>query len=122
MAAPEGQIRVSLPGGGGYPIRIGFGNLSGLGSVMREGGIQGEIFLVSDRAVWDLHGGALRQALADGGYALLDTFVTEPGEASKSLETWGAALDRLVAQEDGTARFSVFGVHVWNLPQESSRI
>jgi len=104
MSAAESQVHVSLPGGGGYPIRIGSGCLAGLGAAMREQGIAGEVFLVSDRAVWDLHGGALRQALLGAGYALLDTFLVDPGEASKSLENWRAALDRLVAQEDGTSR------------------
>jgi len=104
MKAVEDKIRVTLPGGEGYPILIGCGNLSGLGTAMREQGIQGEIFLVSDRAVWDLHGKPVEQALAGAGYSLLDTFLIDPGETSKSLETWRTALDRLVALEDGSSR------------------
>jgi 3-dehydroquinate synthase len=104
MQATVDKIRVTLPGGEGYPILIGCGNLSGLGAVMREQGIQGDVFLVSDRAVWDLHGERVEQALAGAGYTLADTFLSDPGEVSKSLENWRAALDRLVDREDGSSR------------------
>jgi 3-dehydroquinate synthase len=104
MSAQEERIRVTLPDGGGYPIRIGGGNLSGLGEALREQGVTGDVFLVSDRAVWGLHGGQVESALASSGYAVADTFLVHPGESSKSLENWRAALDRLVEREDGSSR------------------
>lgn len=104
MAVSEERVQVALPHGVGYPIRIGAGTLAGLGDALREQGLEGDVFLLSDRAVWGLYGDRVEASLAGAGYRTADLFLLEPGEASKSLENWRGALDRLVALEDGTSR------------------
>ena len=104
MKAYEEEIRVRLAQGGDYPILIGHGNLPFLGEVLRESGTQGDVFVVSDRKVWELHGARFAEVLEAAGYAVLDTFLIDPGEASKSLDNWRGALDRLVRLEDGAVR------------------
>ena len=98
------QIHVTLPHGSGYPIWIDWGCLPGLGDLLRQHGIRGEVFLLSDRTVWSLYGRQVEEALQGSGCALLDHFLLEEGEESKSIENWRAVLDRLVALEDGTSR------------------
>jgi len=105
------SVHVSLPHGGGYPILIEWGCLDRLGSLFREHSIEGEVFLLSDRTVWGLYGDALERGLEASGYRILERLILDPGEESKSLANWMAALDRLVALEDGTAR-SVFVVNL----------
>ena len=60
---------------------------------------------------WGLYGDALEAGLEASGYRILERLILEPGEESKNLANWMAALDRLVALEDGTAR-SVFVVNL----------
>jgi len=103
MPVREEQVHVDLPSGG-YPIRIGSGTLAGLGAALREQGLQGDVFLVSDRGVWGLYGDRVEASLTQAGYPAPDLFLVEPGEQSKSLENWRAALDRLVGREDGSSR------------------
>jgi 3-dehydroquinate synthase len=105
------SVHVSLPHGGGYPILIEWGCIDRLGSLLRRHSIEGEAFLLSDRTVWGLYGDALEAGLEASGYRILERLVLDPGEESKSLENWTAALDRLVALEDGTAH-SVFLVNL----------
>ncbi|MEW6443836.1 MAG: 3-dehydroquinate synthase [bacterium] len=97
-------LSVRLPGGGGYRVRIEWGSLSRLGAVLRDESIEGEIFLLSDRTVWALYAKQVEGALQDAGYELLERFLLNEGEESKSLENWRAVLDRLAAVEDGTRR------------------
>ncbi|MGW8320429.1 MAG: 3-dehydroquinate synthase [Thermodesulfobacteriota bacterium] len=105
------SVHVSLPHGGGYPILIEWGCIDRFGSLLRRYSIEGEAFLLSDKTVWELYGAALEAGLEASGYRVLERLVLEPGEGSKSLEHWTAALDRLVALEDGTAH-SVFLVNL----------
>lgn len=98
------KVQVSLPQGGGYPILIEWGCLNRLGVLLRPNAIEGEVFLLSDTKVWGLYGEALEEGLEASGYRILDRLILEPGEESKSLANWTAALDRLVSLEDGTAR------------------
>ena len=104
MKEEQAKVYVSLPHGGGYPILIEWGCLDRLGALFRQHAIEGEAFLLSDRTVWGLYGEALVGGLEGSGYRILDRLILEPGEESKSLANWTAALDRLVALEDGTAR------------------
>ena len=104
MAVREERVQVLLPYGGGYPIRIGSGTLAGLGDALREQGLEGDVFLVSDRRVWALYGSRAEASLAGAGYRMADLFLLEPGETSKTLENWRAALDRLAELEDGASR------------------
>jgi 3-dehydroquinate synthase len=111
MEADPTTVYVSLPHGGGYPILIEWGCLGRLGSLFRRHNIQGEAFVMSDRTVWGLYGGALEEGLGSSGYRILERFILEPGEQSKSLANWAAGLDRLVALEDGTTR-SIFLINL----------
>jgi 3-dehydroquinate synthase len=111
MQNDQSSVYVALPQGGGYPILIEWGCLDRLGSLFREHSIEGEVFLLSDRTVWGLYGDALERGLEASGYRILERLILDPGEESKSLANWMAALDRLVALEDGTAR-SVFVVNL----------
>ncbi len=111
MQNDQSSVYVALPQGGGYPILIEWGCLDRLGSLFREHSIEGEVFLLSDRTVWGLYGDALERGLEASGYRILERLILDPGEESKSLANWMAALDRLVALEDGTAR-SVFLVNL----------
>jgi len=78
--------------------------LSRIGDLLKQQGMEGEVFLLSDREVWQRYGKTLQEALEKAGYSVLETYLTEPGEESKSLETWQGAIDRLVALEDGAVR------------------
>ncbi len=111
MNAENETVLVSLPHGGGYPILIGWGCIRGLGSLLRRHSIEGEAFLLSDRTVWELYGDALEAGMEASGYRILERFLLAPGEESKSLTNWMAALDRLVELEDGTSR-SIFLVNL----------
>lgn len=104
MKNDESSVYVALPQGGGYPILIEWGCLDRLGSLFREHSIEGEVFLLSDRTVWGLYGEALEGGLEASGYRILEKLILDPGEESKSLTNWAAAIDRLVALEDGTVR------------------
>ena len=104
MERDHGSVYVALPHGGGYPILIDWGCLPRLGSLLRQHSIEGEAFLLSDKTVWGLYGETLERGLEASGYSILERFLLDPGEASKSLANWTAALDRLVALEDGTVR------------------
>ncbi len=111
MENDQTSVHVSLPHGGGYPILIEWGCIDRLGSLLRRESIEGEVFLLSDRKVWGLYGDALEAGMEASGYRILEKLILEPGEESKSLANWMAALDRLVALEDGTAR-SLFLVNL----------
>ena len=104
MKSFEERIEVSLPHGKSYPILIGTGCLERMGALLREHSVQGEVFLLSDKTVWKLYGQRLQHGLNDAGIPLLERFLIDPGEQSKSLETWGAVLDRMVSLEDGSVR------------------
>jgi 3-dehydroquinate synthase len=104
MPDDEVTVRVSFPHGGGYPILIESGCLSRLGSLLRHHAVEGEAFLLSDTTVWGIYGETIEGGLGASGTRILERFLLEPGEQSKTLENWRAAIDRLVALEDGTVR------------------
>ncbi len=105
------SVHVSLPHGGGYPIVIEWGCLERLGDLFRRRSIEGGAFVLSDRTVWGLYGGAVERSLTAAGYGILERLILEPGEGSKDLATWRTALDRLVSLEDGATR-SIFLMNV----------
>lgn len=104
MGKDDTIVHVSLPHGDGYPILLEWGCLDRVGNLFRRHSVEGEAFLLSDKTVWALYGEMLERGLEASGYALLDRLLLEPGEPSKSLRNWMAALDQLVALEDGTVR------------------
>ena len=98
------SIEVSLPNGKGYEILLAWDCLADIGDLLRKHGIEGEIFLLSDGKVWQLYEEPFSKGLKSSGYNIIDRFLIDPGEESKSLDSWRKALDRLVAIEDGTSR------------------
>ena len=96
MATVRGT-RVTLPGGGEYRVRVGFGLLDGIGAVLREalGDSGSEALVVTDSNVGRRHGARAEKALARGGWK--PTRITiAAGERHKTLATvakiWEAAL------------------------------
>lgn len=104
MQGVEEKIEVALPHGKSYPILIGTGCVERVGAHLREHSVEGEVFLLSDETVWKLYGERLQAGLNDSGYHLVESFLLDPGEESKTLENWRAALDRMVDMEDGAVR------------------
>ncbi len=95
-------LYVKLPHGGGYALLIGWDCLSRAGDFLRQYSLEGEVFVLSDKKVWDLYGKAFSDGLSASEYGIIDTLLIEPGEESKTLDNWRAALDRLVSLEDGS--------------------
>ena len=100
----QDRIEVNLPGGQRYPILIAAGSLQKAGSLMRENGVTGEAFVLSDSNVWGLYGEKLAAALRAASCPVLDTWLIPPGEENKSLDHWRAVIDRLAALDDGSTR------------------
>ncbi len=97
-------LYVKLPHGGDYAIQIGWDSLSGLGEALRQYSMEGDVFVLSDKRVWDLYGKAFEEGLRALEYGIIDTMLIAPGEESKTLDNWRIALDRLVSLEDGSTR------------------
>ncbi|MDY6893177.1 MAG: 3-dehydroquinate synthase [Chloroflexota bacterium] len=69
-----------------YPVFVGWGFLEQLGERMRDAGLQGSAYVVSDSQVFPLYGDAVRSILEKAGFAV-DSMVVPQGEQSKSFET-----------------------------------
>jgi len=76
---------------------IGEGTLGELGSRMRELGLAGRAFVISDERVYPLYGEAVRQSLQQAGFDSA-AYQLPCGEASKSLSTTWVLYDWLVEQ------------------------
>jgi 3-dehydroquinate synthase len=84
-----------------YPIFIGDGLFSRLGSLLRDRGLPKRVALVSDTSVFALHGPALRDALAAAGFAVAVEAVFPAGEEHKTRETKAWIEDRLLETKLG---------------------
>ncbi|HZP26354.1 MAG TPA: 3-dehydroquinate synthase [Dehalococcoidia bacterium] len=80
-----------------YPVYVGWGELSSLGQRLREVGLRGRAFLISDNNVWPRHGAAASAALQEAGFET-PSYLVLAGEASKSMETAAGFFDWLVGQ------------------------
>ncbi len=84
-----------------YPVVVGMGVLETLPRHLEALGVRGNLWLVSDSAVFPHYGAALEARLRDAGYQV-QSYVVPSGEASKSPEqlwnlyTWmiGAGVER----------------------------
>lgn len=83
-----------------YDVLIGNGLLAKAAEYIRRVSRGKSVCIVSDQTVWALYGQALEAALTDAGYRCV-SFTFQPGEHSKSLETYAALLDHLAQQEIG---------------------
>lgn len=98
------RLHVGMPDGTGYEVRIGPGALDRVGDYLDQQGIEAgsQLVLVSDANVAPLYGVALRDALEEAGYAVMD-LVVPAGEKSKSLacasELWSALAERGIERD-----------------------
>ncbi len=82
---------------GSYPVYVEWDALDRLGERMREAGLSGRAFLVSDAAVLPLHGERALASLRRSGLEAR-AYAFPPGEASKTLETANAIYDWLIQE------------------------
>ena len=94
-ATPEGSATMVRTAGGDYPVIVGWGLLSGIGDRLREAGIGGHAYIVSDEAVFHHHGETVEKAIAGADIAS-HVCTVPPGEATKSLRTTSDIYDWLV--------------------------
>jgi shikimate kinase / 3-dehydroquinate synthase len=88
------RLTVSLPSTA-YDVVIGDGLLRRAGALLASRVPQKRAVIVTDPVVAELHLAALREGLAETGFATSE-IVVSPGEASKSLETYVDLLDELL--------------------------
>ncbi len=87
-------FKVAFPSGS-YNIWFGKGFLHRAGDILRRGGIDGTIAIVSNRNVFRIHGEALLQSLESAGFAV--RVITIPdGEEYKTLRTVRHLYDRFL--------------------------
>lgn len=68
-----------------YTVLLEWNAIDQLGTIFRESGIAGNIYIISDRNVFARHGKRIRRAL--NGFQVY-TYLAPPGETSKSLVQW----------------------------------
>lgn len=78
-----------------YEVVIEGGALSGVAKAVQGG--PRTVCLVSDRTVYGLYGEVAEERLREEGHRAV-RFIVEPGEESKSLETYGALLGHLAKE------------------------
>ena len=79
-----------------YPVVVGWGALDRLGELLREAGLEGAAYVVSDSEVLPRHGDRALLSLREAGFEA-DAFAIPAGEANKTLETAATVYDWLVA-------------------------
>jgi 3-dehydroquinate synthase len=94
-AIPQGSATMVHTAGGDYAVLVGWGLLSGIGQRLRESGIDGHAYVISDEAVFHHHGQEIERSLA-AAEVRADVYIVPPGEATKSLETASEIYDWLV--------------------------
>lgn len=82
MTTPELTITTATAS---YPVIVGAGILSSLPTRLRESGLRGTAWIISDSAVFPHYGAAVESSLRDAGYAV-QSYVVPSGEESKSQE------------------------------------
>ncbi|HTI01184.1 MAG TPA: 3-dehydroquinate synthase [Acidisoma sp.] len=98
VASHEPPLRVPVAlAAGGYDVVIGAGLLARAGALLAPVLPQRRAVVVTDRAVAGLHLPALLAGLETAGFATTQ-IVVEPGEGSKSVETWSSVVDQLLDQ------------------------
>ncbi len=78
-----------------YPVFVGWGFLDQLGRRMRNAGLQGRAYIVSDDQVFPLYGDRVKEVLGEAGFTV-GSMVVPNGERSKSFETAVSLYDLLV--------------------------
>jgi shikimate kinase/3-dehydroquinate synthase len=93
---PPARLRVDLARAG-YDVLIGEGLLRRAGAEMAQRLPGRRAVVVSDAQVAPLHLPALREGLAEAGFAVLAEVLAPPGEASKSLAEYGRVAEAVLA-------------------------
>lgn len=89
-----------------YPVIVGDGVLSRLGSVCREAGLSGRAFIVTDAEVGPLFASRAASALSSAGYGAR-IFTLPAGEVHKTLRTVETIYDWLLGQRVERSDFVV---------------
>ena len=99
-----------------YPVFVDWDLLSELGARMREAGLTGQAYVISDEAVFARYGKQAEAALAQADIPV-SSYTVPAGEASKSLDTAAAIYDWLIEQraERGHAIVALGGGMVTDL-------
>jgi len=79
-----------------YPVYAGWGIIDKLGEKLREAGLSGNLYVITDSNVHRHYGGRTANALSGEGFAV-HTHVVPAGEASKTLERASEIYDWLTA-------------------------
>jgi 3-dehydroquinate synthase len=93
--APAEPVWVDAPSRR-YPAVVEWGALDRLGGLLREQGLSGAAWVISDTGVLPQHGDRALLALRDAGFTA-DAFAVPSGESSKSLDVATAVYDWLVS-------------------------
>ncbi|MBQ6585803.1 MAG: 3-dehydroquinate synthase, partial [Coriobacteriales bacterium] len=96
------RLKVNMPGGVSYEVRIGKGTLKRFGECLREINDSKRCLLLSDNTVGNLYGKRVRKVLEAAGYEVVDLAMPD-GEENKSLEVAGelwAAMAEVGFQRD----------------------
>jgi 3-dehydroquinate synthase len=101
MAGDPGQA--NSPGGSLHDIRIGFGIIDRLASILEREAPAHRYAVIADRNVAGLYGPRIRALLEAGGLAV-EFFDFPPGESSKTRTVWAELTDTLI--EHGFGRDS----------------
>lgn len=80
-----------------YPIFVGCGLLGDLGKRMRQLGLSGAAYIISDEVVFPLYGAKIRSSLEEAKFTV-KSFVLPPGEVTKSIDSAVKIYDFLVGQ------------------------
>ncbi len=83
--------------GGRYPVFVGWGTLSDLGQRMRNLGLSGKAALISDAAVYEIHGVKALESLRLAGFEAA-SYAVPAGERSKSEDALSRVYDWMVEQ------------------------
>jgi shikimate kinase/3-dehydroquinate synthase len=78
-----------------YPVVVGYGLIDQLGDEMLQAGLSGTAAMVSDRNVFPVYGERVRSVLMKAGFGV-DSFIMEPGEKTKSMDSVLGVYDFLV--------------------------
>ncbi|MCH8066510.1 MAG: 3-dehydroquinate synthase [Chloroflexi bacterium] len=99
-----------------YPAYVGWGLLDRMGELLREAGLDGTAYVISDSEVLPRHGDRVLHSLRAAGFESA-AFAIPAGEANKTLATAATVYDWLVAQraERGTTLIALGGGVVGDL-------
>jgi len=81
-----------------YPVFVEWDALLSLGRRLREAGLTGQAYLISDETVFARYGAQAEAVLRQADIPV-DSYTVSPGEATKSLETAAAIYDWLVERK-----------------------